>query len=131
MPKRPRQPSMADIIADLKASPGTPRIPRLPPGIHDGRLVGRDGVRHDLVRDGLTPEEAMSRVAAGADVVFDECGCGGTCGLEWVPAGEAASLARRRPVLRSGKGHAGSLSLWGSESGQQVVLAQGPVDWAP
>lgn len=122
---------MADIIADLEAPPEAPRMPRLPPGIHDGVLVARGGIRYLLVADDLSPREAARHAAAGAEVVFDECGCGGTCGLEWLSAERAASLARSEPALLTRKGHTRSLSLWQSGSGTQVVLAQGPVAWSP
>jgi hypothetical protein len=120
---------MADIISALEASPPKAKTRRLPPGIHDGRLIGRDGVAYDLLQSEVAPEQATTLAGAGADVVFDECGCGGTCGLRWVAADEAKHLAGSLPALRYHKGQTGALSLWESESGHRVVLAQGPVAW--
>lgn len=77
----------------------------------------------------LAPDTAIRRVAEGAQVVFDECGCGGTCGLVFSTDKEREALAKNRPVLESHKGQTGSLSLWRSEAGFTLLLAQGPVRW--
>jgi hypothetical protein len=121
---------MAEMISAAESSPSTTPSRRLPPGIHDGRLIAADGSAYQLVSSSVEPAEAMRLVAEGAAVAFDECACGGTCGFIWASHDERVSLAQTPPVLRSHKGLDGALSLWQSTSGQRIVLAQGPVTWA-
>jgi len=121
---------MTEIVAEAKASPYELRARRLPPGIHDGQLIGRDGTAYKPVSSNVEPTEATRLVRDGAAVAFDECACGGTCGLVWASVAEGARLANSRPVLGSHKGLDGVISLWESVTGEQVILAQGPVTWA-
>ena len=121
---------MAELVAEAKSSTSPPRSRRRPPGIHDGELIGRNGTAYRPVLSSVDPSEASRLVRDGAAVAFDECACGGTCGLVWAPEDERASLASRRPVLGSHKGLDAVISLWESATGERVVLAQGPVEWA-
>ncbi|MGA0946618.1 MAG: hypothetical protein ACO3UW_12715 [Candidatus Nanopelagicales bacterium] len=130
MARRRERGTMAEMMSAAESSPARAPIRRLPPGIHDGQLITADGTAHQLVSSSIEPAEAMRLVKDGAAVAFDECACGGTCGFIWASSDERVSLAQNPPVLRSRKGLAGVLSLWQSEAGQRIVLAQGPVTWA-
>jgi hypothetical protein len=130
VPRRKERSTMAEMMAAAESSPARAPIRRLPPGIHDGQLITADGTVHQLVSPSIEPAEAMRLVKEGAAVAFDECACGGTCGFIWASHDERLSLAQKPPVLRSHKGLDGMLSLWQSEAGQRIVLAQGPLTWA-
>jgi len=121
---------MAEMISAAESTPSPTPSRRLPPGIHDGQLITSDGTAYQLVSSSIEPAAAMRLVKEGATVAFDECACGGTCGFIWASPDERVSLAQKPPVLRSHKGLDGMLSLWESDSGQRIVLAQGSVTWA-
>ena len=127
--KRRTKTTMREIVSDAKSSPSKVKPRRLPPGIHDGVLIDRNGLTHTLLKKEISPDEAVKFVKSGAQVVFDACGCGGICGFVYAPAGELQTLAKSKPVLSSHKGLNGSLSLWRSENGESIVLAEGPVNW--
>ena len=92
-------------------------------------FVDQAGVAYQKLEEDVSPDAAIRYVAGGAQVVFDECGCGGTCGLVFSTNKEKEALAKNRPFLESHKGLTGSLSLWRSEEGFTLLLAQGPVRW--
>lgn len=127
--RRKERPTMSEIVSDAKESPSEVKTKRLPPGVHDDIFIDQVGVVHHQIETNITPDAARQQVGTGAQVVFDECGCGGTCGLRFSAPQEHERLARNRPTLESHKGQTGSLSLWQSDSGKQVLLAQGPVRW--
>ncbi|CAB4576046.1 MAG: hypothetical protein F2621_06215 [Actinobacteria bacterium] len=120
---------MSDIVSDAKASPAVVKAKRLPPGVHNDIFIDQVGVAYHQVEDNVTPDAARQFVAAGGQVVFDECGCGGTCGLRFSATEDRASLTRKSPILESHKGQTGSVSIWQSDSGKRVLPAQGPVRW--
>jgi hypothetical protein len=126
--KQNQRPTMSDIVSDSQASPPKINSRRLPPGVHDGLFIDKGGMTYQKVED-LAPDTATRHVADGAQVVFDECGCGGTCGLVFSTDKEREALAKNRPVLESHRGQTGSLSLWRSEDGFTLLLALGPVRW--
>jgi hypothetical protein len=128
--KRRNKATMREIVFDAKSSPSKVKQRRLPPGIHDGVLIDRSGLTYSLLIKEISPEEAVQFVKSGAQVVFDACGCGGICGFVYAPVGELQTLAKSKPVLSSHKGLNGSLSLWRSENGESIVLAEGPVNWS-
>jgi hypothetical protein len=121
---------MREIVSDAKSSPSKVKQRRLPPGIHDGVLIDRNGLTFSLLKKEISPEEAMQFVKSGAQVVFDACGCGGICGFVYAPVGELQTLSKSKPVLSSRKGLNGSLSHWRSENGETILLAEGPVNWS-
>ncbi len=127
--KRRNKATMREIVSDAKSSPSKVKQRRLPPGIHDGVLIDRNGLTYSLLIKEISPEEAAQFVKSGAQVVFDACGCGGICGFVYASVGELQTLAKSKPVLSSHKGLIGSLSLWQSESGEKVLLAEGPISW--
>jgi hypothetical protein len=127
--KRRIKATMREIVSDAKSSPSKVKQRRLPPGIHDGVLINRNGLSYSLLKKEISPDEAVLFVKSGAQVLFDACGCSGICGFVYAPVGELQTLARSKPVLSSHKGLNGSLSLWRSENGETILLAEGPVDW--
>jgi hypothetical protein len=127
--KRNSKTTMKDLVSDAKSTPSQPKINRTPPGIRDGVLTDRKGQTYSLSARGITPEDAIRFAQSGAQVVFDECGCGGTCGFVYVTEKDLPALTKKKPELRTRKGLKGELSVWQSEQGGRVLLATGPVDW--
>ncbi len=127
--KKRSKATMSDLVSDAKSLPATQKRRRLSPGIHDGLLVGKDGVAHTLSLKEMAPGEAVDHVKSGARVVFDECGCGGTCGFVYATPTDLPTLTSKTPVLNTHKGLTGSLSLWRAQNGDTIVLAEGPVEW--
>ena len=128
MKRRPKA-TMREIVSETKSSPRRNKQRRLPPGIHNGLLTDKKGLTYGPVENEVSPEDAVRFVKLGAQVIFDECGCGGVCGFVYVPEEELATLTKNKPILDSHKGLTGSLSLWQSKSGEQVLLAEGPISW--
>ena len=121
--------SMQELISEAKSSPSQQKKSRLPPGINDGVLTDRKGQTYSLSNQGITAEDALRFVNSGAQVVFDECGCGGTCGFIYATEIDLPALSKKKPILRTHKGLTGELSVWQSEQGETLLLATGPVDW--
>ena len=128
--KQDQRPTMSDIVSDSQASPPKRNLRRLPPGVHQEMFVDQAGVAYQKLEEGVAPDAAVRYVADGAQVVFDECGCGGASCLRFATVSETRHLAEKTPALLSHKDQTGSLSLWQSEAGDWVVLAHGPVRWA-
>jgi hypothetical protein len=42
---------------------------------------------------------------------------------------ELSLMSTKTPVIKTHKGLTGSLSVWKSDSGETVLLAEGPIDW--
>ena len=126
--KRPSKTTMKDLVSDAKSSPSQQKIRRSPPGIRDGVLTNRKGQTYTLSAQGITPEDALRFVNSGAQVVFDECGCGGTCGFVYATEKDLPALTKK-PELKTHKGLTGELSVWQSEQGDTLLLATGPVEW--
>jgi hypothetical protein len=127
--KRHSKTTMKDLVSTTQSSPTQQKKSRVPPGIHDGVLTDRKGQTYRLTAQGISAEDALRFVNSGAQVVFDECGCGGTCGLVYATEKDLPALAKKKPVLMTRKGLTGELSVWQSEQGETAVLATGPVDW--
>ena len=121
--------TMRQLISDAKSSPSQQKKSRIPPGIRDGVLTDRRGQTYTLSAQGITAEDALRFVDSGAQVVFDECGCGGTCGFVYATEKDLPALAKKKPVMKTHKGLTGELSVWQSEQGETVLLATGPVEW--
>lgn len=131
MRKKPNQkPTMSDIASNSKSSTIKTKRSRLPSGLHNQLFIAPDRVTYKRVQGNVAPTSAMKHAANGVQVVFDECGCGGTCGLLFATDQEMSSLAKAAPVLESHKGQTGSLSLWRSDGGELLLLAQGQVRWS-
>jgi hypothetical protein len=121
--------SMQELMSEAKSSPSQQKKSRLPAGIRDGVLTDRKGQTYSLSNQGITAEDALRFVNSGAQVVFDECGCGGTCGFVYTTEKDLPALSKKKPILRTYKGLTGELSVWQSEQGETLLLATGPVDW--
>ncbi len=127
--KRNSKTTMKDLVSDAKSTPSQPKINRTPPGIRDGVLTDRKGQTYSLSARGITPEDAIRFAQSGAQVVFDECGCGGTCGFVYATEKDLPALTKKKPTVKTHKGLTGELSVWQSEQGETVLLATGPVEW--
>jgi hypothetical protein len=127
--KRNSKTSMKALVSDAKSTPSQQKIQRTPPGIRDGVLTDRKGQTYTLSAQGITPEDAIRFVNSGAQVVFDECSCGGTCGFLYATEKDLPALTKKKPELKTDKGLTGELSVWQSEQGGRVLLATGPVKW--
>ena len=127
--KRDSKTTMKDLVSTTQSSPNQQKKSRIPPGIHDGVLTDRKGQTYRLAAQGITAEDALRFVNSGAQVVFDECGCGGTCGFVYATEKDLPALTKKKPELKTDKGLTGELSVWQSEQGGRVLLATGPVKW--
>lgn len=127
MAKRSKSQSMADIAASVR--PAQKPVRRMPPGVSGDLLVDENGVHYQRLLRHLEPFEARAEAEKGSRVVFDECGCGGTCGFIWNSDERSLELSQWEPILIKNKKNAGTLSLWEAESGRRLVLAQGLVTW--
>ncbi len=121
--------TMREVLSNLKSSPSKQKTRRLPPGINDGVLIDRKGKAYKLSQKNVSPEESSRIVKSGAQVIFDECGCGGVCGFVYASQQELSLMSTKTPVFKTQKGLTGSLSVWKSDSGETVLLAEGPIDW--
>jgi hypothetical protein len=84
------------------------------------------------MENSLSPTQALAAVQAGALVAWDACGCGGYCGFDWLDEDRRAALTRAdRPRIggRPKKGQWGTVSLWRSLSGMELLVAQAYVRW--
>lgn len=121
--------TMREVLSNLKSSPSKQKTRRLPPGINDGVLTDRKGTAYKLSQKNVSPEESTRIVESGAQVIFDECGCGGVCGFVYASQQELSLMSTKTPVIKTHKGLTGSLSVWKSDRGETVLLAEGPIDW--
>jgi hypothetical protein len=131
MGKRPRKPSFADIVRDVKESPDPRAQQYTHPGMQPDRTFVDQGGRvfHEL-HDVVTPAYARELAASGALVVWDSCGCGGYCGFEWLePAAVARLAASGPPNPRSNKRSGGGIAEWVAEDGSSLLLMWGNVGW--
>lgn len=133
MARRRRQSSFAEIIDRAKAEP--PRAVAVRPGVVRWlAFTHRDGRSFELVARQIDPATALTEAASGALVVGDVCGCGGgVCQLDWYDAEQVRRMVETGPaeLLPTRRhGHA-ELSLWQSPDGDRLILASGPVRWAP
>ena len=120
---------MREVLSNLKSSPSKQKTRRLPPGINDGVLIDRKGTAYKLSQKNVSPEESSRIVKSSAQVIFDECGCSGICGFVYASQQELSLMSTKTPVIKTHKGLTGSLSVWKSDSGETVLLAEGPIDW--
>ena len=120
--------TMAEIVDELRSQ----RLEAVEePSEVDG-LVGPDGDVFVSVQTEVSPDQAVRAIRAGALVVWDRCGCGGYCGLDWLDADRRqVLLTAERPRIgrRPKKGRWGNVSLWMSGSGIQLLLAEAHVRW--
>lgn len=126
-----RGPTFADVVRALKDAPAV-AVPEPPPTtvelvgtqvrFPDGRAYTRDGDVH--------PAAARRHVLAGAELLWDACGCGGGCPLTTPDLDEVRRAAAAGPPrVAATKRRTGELSLWRADDGWFLVLAQGWVFW--
>ena len=118
-------------IADL-ATPSPKRRKRVPwqPGVQaNGTFLDRIGRVFSEIDDEVLPIEAPPIVKQGAALVWDRCGCGGSCGLFWVPTSRYGELVTSVPVLRYTRRGRGTMSLWKAGDGSQLLLLQSTLVW--
>jgi len=96
-------------------------------------LVDADSRVYLLVEEEVGSERAVAIMAGGGQVVVDECGCGGYCGLDWLSddrVSELRTVGRPRPRRTNKRGRtSGWLSEYIADSGQPVLLISGDVRW--
>ena len=127
--KRNSKTTMKDLVSDAMSSPSQQKKSRIPPGIREGVLTDRKGQSYTLSAQGISADDALRFAQSGAQVVFDECGCGGTCGFVYATEKDRPALTTKKPAVKTHKGLSGELSVWQSEQGEKVLLATGPVEW--
>jgi hypothetical protein len=117
--------------ADL-ATPRPKRRKRAPwhPGVQaNGSFRDRVGRVFTEVDDEVIPVEARQMIEAGATLVWDRCGCGGGCGLMWVPPARLGELITTYPVLHRTRLGSGTMSAWKAKDGAALLLLQSAVTW--
>ncbi|MBC3761276.1 hypothetical protein ACUN7V_20095 [Quadrisphaera oryzae] len=130
---RRREATFAETLDAVRSSPRTP-APEPVRGRIDasGHLVDPDGREHRRTAHDVSPAAALAAAAGGARVVWDPCGCGGSCGTTWFwfDAEEVASLvASGAPRVRRRATRLTHLSIWADGDGHVLVLAVDDVRW--
>lgn len=102
------------------------------PGLQgDDEFIDQEGRKYALVQGEVSEDRAYEAAKAGATVVWDPCGCGGACGLDWYSREDVARMvAWGPPDIRSKRRRRGSISEWQSEDGHVLLLAEDSVRWA-
>jgi hypothetical protein len=104
--------------------------PRWRPGVQpDGSFRDRTGRVYRELDDVLLPLEARQFLLDPARVAFDRCGCGGDCGLMWVPEDRLGELATTYPQLHRHRFGEGVISSWKADDGTRLLLVQSAVVW--
>lgn len=129
----PVEPAAASVAstADL-ATPRPKRRKRVPwqPGVQEnGSFRDRVGRVFNEVDDEVIPVEARQMLEAGATLVWDRCGCGGSCGLMWVPPARLGELMTTYPMLHRTRLGSGTMSAWQAKDGTSLLLLQSSVTW--
>lgn len=129
----PVEDSVASVAstADL-ATPRPKRRKRVPwqPGMQaNGTFRDRVGRVFTEVDDEVIPVEARQMLEAGAVLVWDRCGCGGGCGLMWVPATRLGELITTYPVLHRTRLGSGAMSAWKAKDGTSLLFLQSSITW--
>lgn len=99
---------------------------------HAGELFDPEARLLHPVRQDVSSEDARDRVAAGAVVAFESCGCGGDapgCQVQWV-TGPALDRLRRTvgPEYLADHSAPTWIDIWANES-TEVVFAHGDLRW--
>lgn len=129
MGKRRPQQSFADIVREVEAAPEPPK-PERHAGLYPDEFVDKDNRHYVLVTEDVSEERALEAARTGALVVWDTCGCGGYCGMEWFTADDVQRMvASGRPNISRTKRRRGSVSEWHAEDGTVLLLAEDAVAW--
>lgn len=114
------------------ATPRPKRRKRTPwqPGVQaDGTFRDRIGRTYTEVDDVMIPVEARQFLEGTPLVVWDRCGCGGGCGLMWVPPERIGELMTTYPTIHHNRLGSGVISSWTAKDGLRLLLLQNAVTW--
>ncbi|MFS0702939.1 hypothetical protein AB6N23_00310 [Cellulomonas sp. 179-A 9B4 NHS] len=124
MRRKPDTTSFAEVVREVREQP--PVAAPEPSGVTDP-----DGNRWRPGTGSITPGQAHALLEQGARAAWDPCGCGGGCGFTWFGPQETTRLiASGTPTVRSTKRHRGNLSVWTTDDGRVLVVAEDAVRWA-
>ncbi|MCW4602084.1 hypothetical protein ON003_11055 [Janibacter hoylei] len=135
-PKKPRE-TFADLVqkptwSQTKASHRGRNASRAGTFNQAGEFFDPDGRELRLVTEEATEAEAQACVDAGASVVAESCGCGGTeagCTPRWITTDQLHGLRRGAEPCFTGEHEAPSwIDVWSNDHGT-VVFAHGDVSW--
>lgn len=114
------------------ATPRPKRRKRTPwlPGVQtDGTFRDRIGRTYTELDDVMIPVEARQFLEGTPLVVWDRCGCGGGCGLMWVPPARIGELMTTYPMIHHNRLGSGAISSWKAKDGSRLLLLQSAVTW--
>jgi hypothetical protein len=135
--KRPKGQTFAELLNEPTWSEGAhPRTGEhaVRPGHFNraGEFFDPEGRQLRLRHEDIEPEEARARVAAGAWVAFEACGCGGNapgCSPEWFTGDRLERLPRSSgPERVRGYSAPTWFDVWTNEA-VEVVFAHGSLAW--
>lgn len=123
MRKEPKGKTFAEVVREVEQRPVVP--------VRDySGVVDPSGRRWHQHLAEISPARALELAKEGAPVAWDPCGCGGYCGFDWYAADDVARMvAAGTPKVRQTKRHRGNLSVWTSEDGGVLVVAEDAVQW--
>lgn len=94
-------------------------------------MVDQQGRVYARINDHISGSRALELARTGAVVVWDSCGCGGGCGMDWFDEQEVAAMASSgTPDIRHTKRAHGTISEWRADDGAWLLLAEGAVRWS-
>jgi hypothetical protein len=114
------------------ATPRPKRRKRIPwqPGVQsNGTFRDRIGRIYTELDDVMIPVEARQFLEGTPLVVWDRCGCGGGCGLMWVPPERIGDLLTSYPIIHRNRIGSGVISSWRAEDRTRLLLLQNAVSW--
>ncbi len=78
----------------------------------------------------MSAERAQELADGGAGVVWDACGCGGGCGLDWyAPHQVRQMVAAGPPSIRNNRKRHAFIAEWASADGSRLLLVEQDVRW--
>ena len=122
-----RKRTFAEIVEEVVEAPAAPIEVRAGSFNRAGQFFDPAGVLLTRQSDSITPAKAATLVAAGAQVAFEGCGCGGFAGgciPQWLATGRLAG----KPNFVKGYGSPTWIDSWSGE-GSTVVFLHGDVKW--
>lgn len=123
--------TFAEIVAEVDSAPVQfAESPEITPGLYSGGILYdlSGHPLHEVDDHLLEPDEIRASILAGANLVWDSCGCGGYCNdLEWL---ELASLQREaaKSAPRFRKHRAARVTRM-TGTGGDVLLVAGDLRW--
>jgi hypothetical protein len=114
------------------ATPRPKRRKRIPwqPGVQsNGTFRDRIGRIYTELDDVMIPVEARQFLEGTPLVVWDRCGCGGGCGLMWVPPERIGDLMTTYPMIHHNRLGSGVISSWRAEDRTRLLLLQNAITW--